>query len=710
MANKPGDTKGRRKRIDFPRPLKYNDILSSKGEKKAMHWADKLAQEIVLRNPDKDEYVCAAGISPSGSIHIGNFRDIATSLFVCKSLEKMGKKARLLFSWDEFDRLRKVPRNVSAVVGDAFEKYIGYPYVDVPDPFGDCHANYAVHFEQEFLDSMKEFGIEMDYKYQAAMYRDGVYREEILHALKMRREIFDILDSFRTQDADEGERENYYPASIFCTACKRDTTKILDYDDDTHLAHYACECGYNDAFDFNKNTNCKLAWKTDWAMRWMYEKLDFEPAGKDHASPTGSRATSKRICEEIYHYPAPAFQGYEFIGIKGSTGKMSGSSGLNLTPATLLKVYQPELILWLYSRTEPLKAFDFCFDEGILRHYAEFDKQYAEYMAGEPSERVYDIISNCIIPGRVLELVPMNLLVQLGPMVDFRPDRLEELFARLGLNYRREQFAERLEKAKFWLYNCSPESVLHLRATRNWEAFNALGEEVRAQIKMLFDYIGAGGYTLDELNNTLYDIPKRTNGAADEKELKAAQRNFFTAVYNLLIDKDTGPRLYQFLYAIDAERYLGLLDFSYPKTGREAEAEAAAELAAQAELEREEVPAAREADPVEPIKPEIDIADFEKLDLRVCRVVKCSEMRKLNKGMKLVLFDGIKERTIVSTIRDEYEPEQLVGKKIIVVANLAPRRLGGATSEGMLLAGTNGACGCRVVFVDDAIPEGTQIR
>ena len=72
-----------------------------------MHWSEEIAKKIIDRNPNKEEYVCAAGISPSGSIHIGNFRDIATSYFVVKALRKMGKKARLLFSWDEFDRLRK---------------------------------------------------------------------------------------------------------------------------------------------------------------------------------------------------------------------------------------------------------------------------------------------------------------------------------------------------------------------------------------------------------------------------------------------------------------------------------------------------------------------------------------------------------------------------------------------------------------------------
>ena len=55
-----------------------------------MYWADKIAEEIIKRNPEKEEYVCAAGISPSGSIHIGNFRDIATSYFVVRALQKKG--------------------------------------------------------------------------------------------------------------------------------------------------------------------------------------------------------------------------------------------------------------------------------------------------------------------------------------------------------------------------------------------------------------------------------------------------------------------------------------------------------------------------------------------------------------------------------------------------------------------------------------------
>ena len=185
-----------------------------------MHWSEKIAQEIVRRRPDKEEYVCAAGISPSGTIHIGNFRDVATSYFVVKALRKMGKKARLLFSWDEYDRLRKIPVDVAKVNGD-MEQYIGRPYVDVPNPFDDSaeFPSYAAHFEHIFETSMERFGIEMDYRHQGEMNRSGKYVDLVLKALSKRGEIFDILDSFRTQEAQPGEREHYYPVAIYCPHC-----------------------------------------------------------------------------------------------------------------------------------------------------------------------------------------------------------------------------------------------------------------------------------------------------------------------------------------------------------------------------------------------------------------------------------------------------------------------------------------------------------
>ena len=79
-----------------------------------MHWSEEIAERLIKKNPDKEEYICAAGISPSGSVHIGNFRDIATPLFVVKALQKMGKKAKLIISSPLLRAFLKVVSTFSA--------------------------------------------------------------------------------------------------------------------------------------------------------------------------------------------------------------------------------------------------------------------------------------------------------------------------------------------------------------------------------------------------------------------------------------------------------------------------------------------------------------------------------------------------------------------------------------------------------------------
>ena len=65
-----------------------------------MHWSLEKAEELIKENPNLDEFVCASGISPSGHIHIGNFRELVTTYFVVLALRKLGKKARFIFSWE----------------------------------------------------------------------------------------------------------------------------------------------------------------------------------------------------------------------------------------------------------------------------------------------------------------------------------------------------------------------------------------------------------------------------------------------------------------------------------------------------------------------------------------------------------------------------------------------------------------------------------
>ena len=106
---------------------------------------------------------------------------------------------------------------------------------------------------------------------------------------------------------------------------------------------------------------------------------------------------------------------------------------------------------------------------------------------------------------------------------------------------------------------------------------------------------------------------------------------------------------------------------------------------------------------------EITFDDFAKVELRVAEITECEPIKKAKKLLKIIVNDGTAEpRQIVSGIAPWYKPEDLVGKKVIIVANLKPAKLCGEMSNGMLLAGDVSDNDVKVVFVD--MPAGTKIR
>ena len=106
---------------------------------------------------------------------------------------------------------------------------------------------------------------------------------------------------------------------------------------------------------------------------------------------------------------------------------------------------------------------------------------------------------------------------------------------------------------------------------------------------------------------------------------------------------------------------------------------------------------------------EINYDDFAKVELRVCEVVDCKPIKRAKKLLELTLNDGTKNpRTVASGIAKWYSPEDLIGKKVIVVANLAPRTLCGVESHGMILAGEITEDDVKVAFVE-GLPAGTQL-
>lgn len=112
----------------------------------------------------------------------------------------------------------------------------------------------------------------------------------------------------------------------------------------------------------------------------------------------------------------------------------------------------------------------------------------------------------------------------------------------------------------------------------------------------------------------------------------------------------------------------------------------------------------------EPVLPEISIDDFAKCDLRVAKVTACEKVKKSKKLLCLQLDDGMGGRQVVSGIAQWYAPEDLIGKKVIIVANLKPVTLCGVQSNGMICAADTPDGGASVVFPDQSLPCGAKIR
>lgn len=137
-----------------------------------------------------------------------------------------------------------------------------------------------------------------------------------------------------------------------------------------------------------------------------------------------------------------------------------------------------------------------------------------------------------------------------------------------------------------------------------------------------------------------------------------------------------------------------------------AKAQAAAQPKAEPKAE-----AAPEGEPLEHL-PEITIDDFAKCELRAAKVLSCEAIAESKKLLKLTLFDGERERTILSGIAKWYSPEDLTGKTVAIVANLAPRPMmkGKYVSEGMVMAADMPDGGASVIFFPDSVKPGSLIH
>ncbi len=524
-----------------------------------LFWSDQLAFGISKKFEDRNVYICASGISPSGPVHAGNFREIITTDFVVKSLQHMDNETRFIYSWDDYDRFRKVPEGVP----DEWEQYIGLPLAEVPDPW-DCHDSYARHFEAKLEDELKDMHMDIEFIRQSAMFQDCKYTGLIRNAVQHRDDLREILNEYRTEPLDG----DWWPLRVYCADCGKDFTQIIDYDGDTTIMYYCEECDHEYTIDFAVDDSVKPPWRIDWPMRWVHENVAFEPGGKDHSAAGSSRDTGKEIVEEIYDHPAPVYQMYDFISLKGMEGKMSSSSGDVATLSDLKDVYTPEMIRFLFSETKPNKEFDIVFDEGVIGRYEKFSRIEDAYFNPDQLDndrkrkhwkRVYEL-AMVDIPDTQPVRPPFDhlaLLAQTRPEDEWQDGVIESLTDTGHIDGELtedniDRLERMLEKARTWAREYAPDSyVYRIQDKVPDEVRKDLAEDQREAMLTIAKDLREKDFTSDELDDRLF-------GIKDDLGFETAE--FFETAYRCLLDQDDGPRLSNFIMGLGQERVADILE------------------------------------------------------------------------------------------------------------------------------------------------------
>lgn len=517
------------------------------------HWADRTAEELFEKHPGKNRFVCASGISPSGVVHIGNFREVITVDFVVRSLRDRGKEVRFIYSWDDYDAFRKVPANMPEQ--EMLTKNLRKPISEVPDPFKE-HASYAGNFEKRFEKEITQLGIAPEYIYQNQPYRACAYADGIATAIAHEKEIAAILNKSRTEPLPD----DWSCVSIFCKSCGRDTTKILKFEAPS-VFHYHCKpCKTDQTIDFRKEGGVKLLWRVDWPMRWAKEGVDFEPGGKDHSSQGGSYDTGCEIIRSIWKKEPPHYVQYDFVLAKGIGSKLSSSSGNLITLGEALEIYEPAILRWIFASRKPNLDFTIAFDLDVMKAYDDFDrceryaygKEEGEEKKVNYERRIYEL---SLVEGRKAygDLPAQFHFRHLCNILQIHQGDLakaEEHYAKeIRTDVDRARFKSRAARAWKWITTFAPEEF---KFTVNLAGgVKAKFPDAVKELVALLRTDGIADKTEEETAGLIYTILKAHNLDA---------KAFFQDVYGVLVKKPNGPKLASFLMAIGPKRAAELLE------------------------------------------------------------------------------------------------------------------------------------------------------
>jgi lysyl-tRNA synthetase class 1 len=517
-------------------------------------WADSVADEIEARNPD-EPIVIKGGVSPSGVPHLGHFNEIMRGYFVAEALRERGYGVEQVFTTDDKDRLRKLPRKLADlewnVVGlgevnaGALGRNLGKPYTDIPDPFGCCDS-YGTHFTELLRRSAEAVGVPITLVSNTELYTSGRFDDAVEDVLTNRETARTVLSEF--QDKIDGE---YIPFFAQCASCGNLTETITALDLDSKTVEYACEdveagddtiegCGHEGTATFREG---KLPWRFEWPAQWRVLGIDFEPFGKDHAE--GSWPSGQRIARDVFDIEPPVPMVYEWFTLNGDA--LSSSAGNLITVEEVLALLEIDVLRYFFTKN-PKKQRDFDVSR-LDRLVDEFDRFEGMYFGEvdatpdeiERAERAYPMVVDEI--GERPIRIPYTFAAVLG-MTDDRQLRVT-MAKRSGHLPAEASDAEidaalkRIEKARAWAVRTDNEFNYRLAETLPKTDFDT---DTQTALEELAAFIENNSPDEETLQEEIYETARRNDVPVGE---------FFSAGYRLFLDESEGPRLGPFLAAMD---------------------------------------------------------------------------------------------------------------------------------------------------------------
>jgi len=368
-------------------------------------WADEVADEIEAQNPT-EPVVIKGGISPSGVPHLGNVNEIMRGYFVAEVLRDRGWEVRQVFTADDRDPLRKLPRKLADLdenivdLGDvdagALGRNLGHPYTEIPDPFGCCDS-YADHFSTFIAESAELLGVPIDVVSTTELYESGRMDDVVEHVLANREHARETLAPYQDKVDEE-----YVPFNPICGNCGKITETVTAVDVDARTVEYRCTdmdagdrtidgCGHEGTATFREG---KLPWRFEWPAQWQVLGVDHEPFGKDHAE--GSWPSGTDIAENVLGIEPPVPMVYEWFTLDGEP--FSSSAGNVILAGDVLEMIEPEVLRFFFAK-DPNRGRDFSVErlDLLVDEFDRFERLYYGEESGTDdetarAERVYPFL------------------------------------------------------------------------------------------------------------------------------------------------------------------------------------------------------------------------------------------------------------------------------------------------------------------------------